>query len=80
MVPVLAPEQVKSPVLPALQMLISNGSPGVVKAGVKSLTALFASVTEKSCLDSMYKELLGVLERGPKLVGHIAHQCLLVVH
>jgi hypothetical protein len=68
LVPVLSPDQVKSPVLPALQSLIESGSAPVVKAAVKSLTALFASVSDRSCLDTLSREVTSVLERGPKLV------------
>jgi hypothetical protein len=68
LVPVLSADQVRSPVLPALQSLIESGSQGVVKAAAKSLTSLFGSISDRACLEVVNREIALVLERGPKQV------------
>ncbi len=69
LVPVLTPEQVKSPVLPALQSLIGSNSQPVVKAAVKSLTSLLVSVSDRALLEIVNREISSVLVEGPKQVG-----------
>ena len=67
-VPDMTSEQVKSPVLPALRLLLDGGSVLVASAAIGAVSVLFTSVTEQSCVDEMNKEMLHALERGPKPV------------